>query len=378
MEKLKEQNLILLPKRAPLLVNLPWIGQQGGFRGILFSTAHLWLLFLLIAGAVFSAGVGALHIAPAQVAAILCDKLGWTLGIAYEEQQAAVLLAIRLPRVLLGMGVGAALGISGASIQGLFRNPLADPGLIGISSGASLFAVLAIVIQSSMIGMLGQWLNFYVLPFVAFFGAAATTLLVFRLSQWQGQVLVARMLLVGVAINALIGATIGLLMYLSTDAQLRNITFWNLGSLGGATWQTLWIMLPLVLISAFGLMRQAKSLNLLNLGESQAENLGVNLKTLRWQIVCFATLAVGASVALTGVIGFVGLVVPHMIRMIGGTDHRKLLLAAALGGAFALNITDTLARTLVAPAELPVGVVTALLGAPLFLYLLLKSKNAFR
>jgi iron complex transport system permease protein len=168
------------------------------------------------------------------------------------------------------------------------------------------------------------------------------------------------------------------MMYLSTDAQLRNITFWNLGSLGGATWQTVGIILPLVTISIVGLMRLAKPLNLLNLGENQAQNLGVNLKNLRWQVVCFATLAVGVSVALTGVIGFIGLVVPHLVRLLGGTDHRKLLLGAALGGAFALNFTDTLARTLVAPAELPVGVVTALLGAPLFLYLLLKSQNAFR
>lgn len=319
-----------------------------------------------------------MYIAPAQVGAILLSKLGISLGIAYEAQQEAVLWAIRLPRVCFGALIGASLGIAGASIQGLFRNPLADPGLIGISTGASLFAVIGIVIQSIFLQGLGAWFGFYMLPIFAFAGAALTTFLVFSLSRVQGQIVVSQMLLVGLAFNALAASMIGLLTYLATDAQLRSITFWNLGSLGGATWESLTLLAPLVLISILGLARLSKPLNLLALGESAAQHLGTNVKSLRWQVVVLSTLAVGAGVALAGTIGFVGLVVPHVVRLIGGSDHRNVLIGSALGGAFALTIADTLSRTIVAPAELPVGVITALLGAPLFLYLLLNSKKAFQ
>lgn len=343
-----------------------------------FSYLHLLLLLLLTGGLLWSAGMGAMYIAPAQVGAILLSKLGLTLGTAYEAQQEAVLWAIRLPRVCFGALLGASLGIAGAAIQGLFRNPLADPGLIGISSGASLFAVMGIVVQSAFLQGLGAWFGFYLLPVFAFVGAALTAFLIFRLSRVQGQVVVSQMLLVGLAFNALAASIIGLLTYLATDAQLRSITFWNLGSLGGATWESLGMLTPAVMLSVLGLLRLSKPLNLLALGENSAQHLGADVKKLRWKVVLLATLAVGAGVALAGIIGFIGLVVPHVIRLVGGSDHRNVLLGSALGGAVALTIADTLARTVVAPAELPVGVITALLGAPLFLYLLLNNKKAFR
>lgn len=343
-----------------------------------FSSLHLLLLLLLTGGLLWSAGMGAMYIAPAQVGAILFSKLGISLGIAYEAQQEAVLWAIRLPRVCFGALLGASLGIAGAAIQGLFRNPLADPGLIGISSGASLFAVIGIVVQSAFLQGLGAWFGFYMLPVFAFVGAALTAFLIFRLSRVQGQIVVSQMLLVGLAFNALAASIIGLLTYLATDAQLRSITFWNLGSLGGATWESLGMLTPVVFLSVLGLLRLSKPLNLLALGENSAQHLGTDVKKLRWQVVFLATLAVGAGVALAGIIGFIGLVVPHVIRLVGGSDHRNVLLGSALGGALALTIADTLARTVVAPAELPVGVITALLGAPLFLYLLLNNKKAFQ
>lgn len=343
-----------------------------------FSSLHLLLLLLLAGGLLWSAGMGAMYIAPAQVGAILFSKLGISLGIAYEAQQEAVLWAIRLPRVCFGALLGASLGIAGAAIQGLFRNPLADPGLIGISSGASLFAVIGIVVQSAFLQGLGAWFGFYMLPVFAFVGAALTAFLIFRLSRVQGQIVVSQMLLVGLAFNALAASIIGLLTYLATDAQLRSITFWNLGSLGGATWESLGMLTPVVFLSVLGLLRLSKPLNLLALGENSAQHLGTDVKKLRWQVVFLATLAVGAGVALAGIIGFIGLVVPHVIRLVGGSDHRNVLLGSALGGALALTIADTLARTVVAPAELPVGVITALLGAPLFLYLLLNNKKAFQ
>lgn len=343
-----------------------------------FSSLHLLLLLLLTGGLLWSAGMGAMYIAPAQVGAILFSKLGISLGIAYEAQQEAVLWAIRLPRVCFGALLGASLGIAGAAIQGLFRNPLADPGLIGISSGASLFAVIGIVVQSAFLQGLGAWFGFYMLPVFAFVGAALTAFLIFRLSRVQGQIVVSQMLLVGLAFNALAASIIGLLTYLATDAQLRSITFWNLGSLGGATWESLGMLTPAVFLSVLGLLRLSKPLNLLALGENSAQHLGTDVKKLRWQVVLLATLAVGAGVALAGIIGFIGLVVPHVIRLVGGSDHRNVLLGSALGGALALTIADTLARTVVAPAELPVGVITALLGAPLFLYLLLNNKKAFQ
>ena len=329
---------------------------------------------LLVAVVIGSVGIGAMHIATSDVMTILLKQLGWP-GATAEPQQEAVLLAIRLPRVLLGVLVGAVLGVSGAAMQGLFRNPLADPGLIGISSGASLFAVVTIVLQVKLAARLPFQAGLYSLSLAAFAGAALTTLLVYRLSRQHGKAVVATMLLAGIAVNALSGALTGLMTYLADDAQLRSITFWGLGSLGGATWEMLGVITPILLLPIGLMPRLSQSLNAFALGESQAGHLGIDAVRLKRQVILLATLGVGVSVAVAGVIGFVGLVIPHLIRLVAGADHRLVIPGSALLGAILLTGADLVARTLVAPAELPIGIITALLGTPLFLYMLVKHRT---
>lgn len=334
---------------------------------------------LLVAAVLVGAGVGAVAVPVPAVLGVLLHKLGLSTGLAFEPQQEAVLWAIRLPRVCLGVLVGAALGLAGASMQGLFRNPLADAGLIGVSSGASLAAVATIVLEVKLLAVFSglaavhETLGFYLLPVVAFAGACGTTFLVYRLSRQQGRTGVATMLLVGVALNALTGAFTGLLTYVATDEQLRSITFWGLGSLGGASWPTVLRLLPFLALPLLWLPTLGKPLNLLALGETQAAHLGLPVARLKRQLIGLSTLAVGASVAVVGAIGFVGLIVPHLVRLVAGPDNRRVLAGSALGGAVVLVLADTLARTLVAPAELPIGILTALLGAPTFLWILLRQ-----
>jgi len=333
------------------------------------------LLVLLLVFAVITAiCVGAVSISPPQLLSILLKSLGLPVGQSVEPQQEAVLLAIRLPRVCLGMLLGAGLSMAGGAIQGLFRNPLADPALLGISSGASLFAVVTITLGSSLFGGISAWLGLYTMSLMAFAGAFLTTGLVFYLSRVAGKPVVTTMLLAGIAINALANALMGLMIATATDVQLRTVTFWNLGSLGGATWEVVLVVLPLIAVPLLLLPRWGKSLNLLALGESQATHLGVNVVALKRQLIVLTTLLVGASVAAAGIIGFMGLLIPHMVRLIAGPDHRRLLIGSAIGGAAVLTLADTLARTLVAPAELPIGILTALLGTPVFLWILMKEK----
>ncbi len=340
------------------------------------------LLALLAAGlavaVLVGAGAGALPVPVASVLGVLGHKLGLTTGWAFEPQQEAVVWAIRLPRVVLAVLVGAALGLSGAAMQGLFRNPLADPSLLGISAGASLAAVAVIVLEEKVLKLVSALpgsagAGAYVLPLAAFAGACATTLFVYRVSRQGGRVLVSTMLLVGIATNGLAGAVTGLFTYAATDAQLRSITFWGLGSLGGANWPAIATLLPFVAGPLLWLPRLGKSLNLLALGEEQAAHLGLPVARVKWQVIGLTTLAVGASVALVGTIGFLGFLVPHVLRLLAGPDHRFILPASALGGALVLLLADTLARTAVAPAELPIGILTALLGAPVFLWIVLKK-----
>ncbi|GAB3538871.1 iron ABC transporter permease [Spirosoma fluminis] len=327
----------------------------------------------LAATIVLSVGVGAVRVSPYEIGLIISNAFGFATEV--DSTKEAILLAIRLPRVCLAVLIGAGLAISGAAIQGLFRNPLADPGLIGISSGASLAAVMMIVLEVKFFQTLTGILGMYALSVVAFCGACATAFLVYRMARLAGRDVITTMLLTGIAINALSGALTGIMTYLSTDEQLRNITFWSLGSLGGASWTAVLAILPFTVIALVGIPRLAKSLNLLALGESQARMLGVNLKTIRRQVIIFSTMAVGTSVAVAGVIGFVGLVIPHLIRMGAGSDHRRVLIGSSLGGAIVLTLADTLARTLVAPAELPIGILTALIGTPVFLWILFREKR---
>lgn len=331
------------------------------------------LLISLLIVVIFSVGIGAVEISPLQTLAILAGKIGIELPFVYTSQQESVLLAIRLPRVILGLVIGSALAVAGAVLQSLFRNPLADPGLIGVSSGAALAVSMTVVLGETLTLSFLSFNQPYFLPFAAFFGGLCTTLFIYRIGKRKDGSNVATMLLAGIAVNAFAVAGIGLMSFLATDAQLRNITFWNLGSLGGATWNSLAVSAPLIVISLFFLIRLSRSLNVILLGEAEARHLGVNTERLKWQAICLVALAVGASVAVSGAIGFVGLIVPHLLRLIIGADHRYLLINSALLGANLILIADILARNLLSPAELPIGIVTALLGAPFFIWLLLKK-----
>jgi len=325
---------------------------------------------LLLAAVLLNVGIGAVRIPPSQVAAILLGQLGVALDVPYAPQQEAVLLAIRLPRVLLGVLVGAALAVAGAAMQGLFRNPLADPGLLGVSSGAALAAASVIVLGGTL-GVSGAWL----LPVAAFLGGLLVTLLVYRLATTGGRTAVATMLLAGVAVNALAGSGVGFLTFLADDAQLRDLTFWSLGSLGGVTWRSLAAAAPLMLAAILVLPRFARPLNAFLLGEAEAGHLGVRVEVVKVGTVLLTACAVGAAVSVSGIIGFVGLVVPHLLRLAVGPDHRVLLPGSVLLGASLLLLADLVARTVVAPAELPIGIVTSLVGGPFFLWLLLKFRR---
>lgn len=284
---------------------------------------------------------------------------------------------VRLPRILLAILVGAALALSGAAIQGLFRNPLADPSLIGVTSGAMVFAVAGIVLGNSLLASFPLAVGFISTLILAFMGSLSTTYLVYRLASYRGKTMVATMLLAGIAVAALAGALTGLMTYFSSEEELRDITFWTLGSVGGASWSMLAYMVPVFLLAALLLFSVHKELDLLSLGEQEAIYLGVNIQRVKWTVIGGAALAVGCSVALCGMIGFIALVVPHLIRLTQGTSHRQLLPGAALLGGILLLIADTFARTIIAPAELPIGILTALLGAPFFIGILLQTKRQY-
>ncbi|MFD1144194.1 FecCD family ABC transporter permease [Larkinella insperata] len=330
------------------------------------------LAVLLLLVMIWSVGIGAVSIPVPDVLAILFKQIGWEIGAA-EVQQETVLTVIRLPRILLGVLVGGVLGISGAAIQGLFRNPLADPSLIGISSGASVMAVLMIVLQLKIFQQLSSLSGLYALSLAAFAGAVATTLVVYNLARRDGRTVVSTMLLVGIAINVLCEALRGLMMYLADEAQLRAISYWSLGSLGGASWEVLQVATPFLLIPILLMPRLSKPMNAFALGESQAGHLGVDVSKLKRNVVILATMGVGVAVAVSGVIGFIGLVIPHVIRLIAGANHRTVLPGSALFGAIVLTLSDLVARTIVAPAELPLGIITGMIGAPTFLFMLLRG-----
>lgn len=333
-----------------------------------------WILLfvaLIIVG-VLSTSIGAFNIPPKQVVGALMNAIGIDLGINIDAPQENVLLYIRLPRVLMAMLIGAALSVSGAGMQGLFRNPLADPGLVGISSGAVLGAALVIVLGwQSTDGFLG----FFGLSLATFIGAALCTWVVFKLSSQKGKAQITTMLLAGIAINALVGSVTGLLIYTADDDELRSLTFWTLGSLGGASWNNLLWLLPLIIIPTIQIIRLSKKLDLFSLGEESAIAMGVNVQSFKTQLIVWVTIAVGASVAVVGMIGFVGLVVPHVVRLIFGVNQRFVVKGSILVGALLLTIADLFSRVVVQPSELPIGIITALLGTPLFIALLLKQRR---
>ncbi len=336
----------------------------------------LCLLALLLAGTVVaSVSIGA--------SAVSLGTLGqWFLGLVSGQPaglstgDSIILFRIRLPRMVMGGLVGASLAVAGACLQGLFRNPLADPGVIGISGGAAFGAVLSIVLGGTVLAPLAAILGDYLLPASAFVGGLATTLLLFAIGTRDGQTSVATMLLAGIALAAIAGAGVGFLVYMADDQQLRDLTFWTMGGLGGATWSKVALSGPFMLVSLVVMMVHARGLNALLLGDHQALHMGVDVQALKSRLVLFIALSVGAAVSVSGIIGFVGIIVPHLLRLIIGPDHRFLLPASAVLGAILLMLTDILARTIDAPAEMPIGIVMSAIGGPFFLWLMLRKRRA--
>lgn len=323
----------------------------------------------LAVAALVALGRGAVAISPGEVLAALGDRLGLGLGDV-SARKAAILASIRAPRVALAALVGAALGSAGAALQGVVRNPVADPTLIGVSGGAALGAVAWLVVGARWLGVAGPWS----LPVTAFAGALLTTSIALALARVEGRTSAVTLLLGGLGLASLAGAGTGILIYLADDAALRSITFWSLGSVAGATWPLVAAAAVPIGVALAALPRLAGDLDRVALGELEARHVGVDVERLIRRTALIAALAVGAAVATCGVIGFVGLVVPYVVRGAAGPGHRVLLPACALGGAALLVSADLVARTLVAPTELPVGIVTAALGAPVLLTLVRRGR----
>lgn len=311
---------------------------------------------------------GALGVSPGTVLSVLSERVGVGDGSS-DTVQTAVVVDIRLPRILLGLLVGAALGVAGSCLQGVFRNPLADAGLIGVSTGAAFGAVLAIVLNLSF---LGRW----TVPFASFVAAMATIVLVYGLARSHGRTDRLVLVLTGIAVNAIVAAAIGVLILRADDAQLRSITFWQLGSLGGGTWPTLKVAAPVLLPALALAPRFGRPLDVLALGDREAAHLGLRPERLRLALIALSAVLAGTSVALVGIVGFIGLVVPHVIRLIAGPAHGVGLVGSALGGALLLTAADLAARTVASPNEVPIGIVTGACGGIFFLALLLQLRRA--
>jgi iron complex transport system permease protein len=293
-----------------------------------------------------------------------------------SEADQYILFDLRLPRIVMGILIGSMLSVSGTCMQGMFKNPLATPDLIGITSGATLFAATSIVLGGVLKTFIPESLHFYLLSLMAFLGSLLTMLIVYKIATVNGKTKVVMMLLTGVAVTAIGFAFTGFLIYLSKEEELRDLTFWNLGSLAGATWMKNALLFGVLLISYFFLLGKGKSLNALMLGENDAKHLGVPVEKIKKQIVVFTALMVGTTVAFAGTIGFVGLVIPYILRLIFKSNYQLILPLSAVFGSILLVVADTISRTIVAPSEIPIGILTAMLGAPVFILILLKNKKS--
>lgn len=350
------------PNDVALLAQF-WVNQTSRFR----------LLALIVLVGLVLGGIATLSFGPAG--------WDWQLSIAwlFPEQfkdvvtplQIAVVQEIRLPRLALALLIGSVLAYTGAASQALCRNPLADPSIVGVTSGAAVMAVATIAFGAKLGLNVEQSL-----PYTAFAGAIFVTLLIYRMASRQGEVNITTLLLVGVAFNTACFALIGLFSFFADDSSLRLINYWTMGSLAGASWQQMLLGLPLFLLCLFGLHWRKNQLNMMLLGESEARYLGVNVKRIKMEVVFYIAFGVGAAVSLSGMIGFVGLIVPHVARLLVGPDLQRMMPLSVLIGALVLLVADWLARTVVLPAELPIGIVTALLGTPVFVYLLRSQQKS--
>lgn len=350
------------PATPFLLANSPVVQRRRIVCGVLAA--------LLIICVIFSAAYGPANIPYGDVARLLLRGIGLPVGLDLPQSDFTIVNTIRLPRILIGALVGAALACSGAAMQGLFRNPLADPGLLGVGAGGALAAVLTI---TSGLAALSLW----TLPAAAFIGALMAAILVYSLSVTRGRADVSTLLLAGVAVSAFLGAiTSAILLFTKDYNAIMAILSWLVGGLAGRGWDHLRVAVLPILLAMLATFAYSRDLNLLLAGEETAQSLGVNVPRSRLILLIVCSLMTGAAVSIAGGISFVGLIVPHMLRLIVGPDHRVLLPASALGGAIFLTLADTVARLVLQPAELQVGIVTALLGAPFFLFLLWRQRHA--
>ena len=337
----------------------------------------LMLLLALLPAMIGAALVGPVFISPIKLIEVLAGWLGLgqpALDQISVQQEGVIFSAIRFPRVILAALVGICLASCGAVMQGLFRNPLADPSLIGVSSGASAGAGLVIVFGGAWIHG-SSWFGLTFVAFGACMGGALAVLLVYRLATSSTGTSVPTMLLVGIAISALAGALNGIFSFVADNEMLRRMSLWQMGSLDAANWPRVAIAGCAVVLLIFALPKQSRALNALLLGESEARYLGVDVERVKQRIIFLTAIGVGISVAVAGMVSFVGLVVPHLMRMMIGPDHRYLIPSSAIAGAILLVVADSFARVVVAPAELPTGILTALLGVPFFFWLLTKNHH---
>ena len=340
---------------------------------IFFLALFIILAFLLILYLV----IGPVQININQSTEIILSyfKLISEENISFNQIQKMVLLDIRIPRLILAILVGAGLGMSGAILQGLFRNPLIDPGFIGVSSGAAVGALFAIMFSQFFYFYFDTNISNFLLPILAMSGSFITTFIIYRISKSAYKTNIMTMLLAGIAVNALSGSIIGLFINFTSDLELRSFTFWTLGGLDTADWQVVSIVALFILSSIIFIYSIRNKLDIFMLGDAQAHHLGVNVESLKKKIILFSAIIVGISVAFCGMIGFIGLVTPHLIRLFIGPKHKYLIPGSALLGSIILVISDLISKTIISPAQLPIGVITSLIGAPFFIFLILKQKN---
>jgi iron complex transport system permease protein len=344
-------------------------------KKISFRVYYVILTLLLLGSLILSVRVGAVPIPFNRIFLYIGHALGYHRGIGGGGIEEQLFLQIRLPRVILCALVGASLSVSGALMQALFRNPIVEPGLVGTSSGAAFGAAFVFVMGKTLAGGWVDMLGPLLLPLFAFAGGLAATWIVYRLSNVFGKVNVNTLLLAGIAVNALAAGGTGFFSYIARDPQARSIVFWNLGTLSGADWQNTGIVSVSTFIGILLSLRYTRALNALMLGETEAGYLGIRTDRLKVRILLLNTFLVAVATSIVGVIGFVGLIVPHILRLLKSSDNRFLIIGSALLGGILLNGADMLSRVIVAPSEFPIGVVTALAGAPVFLFLLIRSNR---
>jgi iron complex transport system permease protein len=340
-----------------------------------FGQIYLLLGILVVVSVFASAGIGANTFTPAQMLRYVGQGLGWIPGTDSDALQRNVFLLLRLPRVVLAGLTGAVLGVSGALMQGLFRNPIVEPGLTGTSAGAAFGAALFLVFGGHSAANLVSHLGSLGVPVLAFIGSFAATMLVYRVSSSFGKVNVFTLLLAGIAVNAVCSAGTGFMSYIASDPQARDITFWNLGTFTTAEWHGTCLVAICFIICFLWVLRYGKSLNAMMLGEDEAAYLGIDPARLILMLIVVNTLMVAVTTAMVGVIAFIGLVIPHMLRMMKSADYTFLLPASALLGALMMEVIDIVARVIIPPAELPIGIITAVIGAPVFLWILLRQQR---